>query len=242
MKILGIENRDENWRTAYYFSPFFRIAGIRLDLARRLGESLATQPGDVHINLFWTGIRDYLQQNKKNRSDNILTRDNIDDFAERYMRSPFLRHLRETIEGFRQSQSSTLSRARWILNAENYDVSTTNSKTEMTSNLIHTEIDIVLASLNYLFIGEAKHEEGFSENPKNVLMHQLIREYVMARILVDRLTSTGQISPKIVVPFVVGDDAESLKKDDQIRFMIWRGWLKKENVLTWEEIKKLAGN
>ena len=52
-----------------------------------------------------------------------------------------------------------------------------------------------------------------------VLVHQLIRQYVMAKILMDRLESDG-LAKKNVIPFVVGDDVGSLKKRRQVEFMI----------------------
>ena len=73
----------------------------------------------------------------------------------------------------------------------NYDVSTKDRMANLGNNLVNTEIDIVLQSPNHLFIGEAKHEMTFGANGRLVLVHQLIRQYVMAKILMDRLESDG---------------------------------------------------
>ena len=65
-------------------------------------------------------------------------------------------------------------------------------------------------------------------------MHQLIRQYVMASLLVDRLGVKKQ-----VVPFVVWSRAKGQRRPKQVNFMIQQGWLKEDNVLTWEDIEKL---
>lgn len=52
------------------------------------------------------------------------------------------------------------------------------------NNLLNTEIDIVLQTDTHLCIGEAKSSQKLDATSTHVLMHQLIRQYVMARILV----------------------------------------------------------
>ena len=74
------------------------------------------------------------------------------------------------------------------------------------NNLLNTEIDIVLESPNHLFIGEAKSEMGFSPRSNRVLVHQLVRQYVTARIL---LAYVNLNCKKSVIPFIVWD------KDDE---------------------------
>ena len=108
---------------------------------------------------------------------------------------------------------------------------------KLFQNLRNTEVDIVLEDSEYLYIGEAKHEKGFGADGKLILVHQLIRQYVMARILLDMSASTAS---KRIVPFVGGDDVSKLKKINQVRFMINQGWLQEDNVLSWQEIKDLA--
>ena len=51
-----------------------------------------------------------------------------------------------------------------------------------------------------------------------------------------------------VIPFVVGDleNLASTKNTVQVKFMVEQGrmkdgWLKEENVLSWERIKRLSG-
>ena len=107
-------------------------------------------------------------------------------------------------------------------------------------NLINTEIDIVIQTPSRLFIGEAKHEMSFGANADLVLAHQLIRQYVMAKLLLDRLESD-----KEVIPFVVGDSKKRLMDVEQVKFMIEQGkanrepGLKEENILCWDDIEKL---
>ena len=105
----------------------------------------------------------------------------------------------------------------------------------MYSNLYNTEIDIVLQTPNHLFIGEAKEESTLNSSGKYILVHQLIREYVMAKILVDALGIN-----KEVIPFVVGDDIEKLKNKGQVKFMVNQDWLDKKNILSWKDVKKLT--
>ena len=74
----------------------------------------------------------------------------------------------------------------------------------------------------------------FGANGNLVLVHQLIRQYVMATILVEISNNRPR---KQVIPFVVGDNVGTLKKSSQVRFMISQGWLREANVLCWGEIK-----
>ena len=106
----------------------------------------------------------------------------------------------------------------------------------MYNNLLHTEIDIVVGTPRHLFIGEAKHLSGFGYDGSDVLVHQLVRQYVMAKMLVELRDPYEEIEG---VPFVVGDDVDQLHRTGQVRFMIDQKWLKTENVLCWEEIEKL---
>lgn len=217
MTILGITNRTENWKTARHFYPFFGQEAS-VCLAKKLGEPSETKPGEVRLELYWKGMRDHLHEIGATRASD----DN--DYAESYTR--LFGDLRRKIEGFNKFRE---------LNDCNYDVSTKERRDQLRDNLINTEIDIVLESPNCLYIGEAKHEMSFGADGSLVLVHQLIRQYVMARILLDRLGCK-----KDVIPFVVGDDAKGLKKSQQVKFMIYQGWMNEENVLKWGKVKKLA--
>ena len=224
MSILGIQNRTENWKTALYFSPMFRDCNLRLALAKMLGEPDGTQPAEVHLELYWKGMRDYLHKTKQKRKDNIQ------DFKKRYM--CLFPNLRKKIKDFGKFKE---------LQDLNYDVLTEPRKDKLSNNLFNTEIDIVLETPNHLFIGEAKHEMGFGANGDLVLVHQLIRQYVMAKTLINRLASEGCVSKKKVVPFVVRNNPKG-REQAQVDFMVCQGWLKKKNVLTWECIENLTRN
>ena len=205
--ILGICNRTENWKTARHFAPFFGHE------AKRLAEYLSGDPVEsgVRLELYWTGMRDFMdgRDEKKWKAE----------IGERYRNSKLFGNLRERVVDFAGFQK---------LKEHNYD----NSETEgLYRNLYNTEIDIVLESQHALFIGEAKGEMSLGADSKLVLVHQLIRQYVMANILVDLIGT-----PKRVVPFVVGCN----ERQHQIQFMVGQGWMEKRHVLRWRQIKQLA--
>ncbi len=244
MGILGIENRTENWKTAYCFSPFFRDPSARSILANRLLKPLdKSQSSDVHLELFWYGMRDYIAHLKKEKKPAPTPQ----DLAERYtcLFGDLRGHIEKFIEEFGQSRT-----LRPLNNTWNYDVGTEDSVKSLYSNLARTEIDIVLETSKHLFIGEAKHESKLVGDGSRVLVHQFIREYVMATILVD-FRASDDYPRKIVIPFVVGDDAKQLKEYHQIRFMIsqerkdhdsGKKWLDEKNVLSWDDIENFTRN
>ena len=163
-------------------------------------------------------MRDYLHKTGQQKQGLFQ------DFAGRYRR--LFPCLREEIDDFGQFNT---------LNDWNYVESGHGGVTKLGNNLVNSEIDIVLETPQYLCIGEAKAEMSFNADGKRVLVHQLVRQYVMARILVDYLESE-----KEVVHFVVGEDVQSLMRRRQVRFMLKQGWIKRKNILTWNEIATLA--
>lgn len=220
MGILGIENRTENWKTAAHLVPLKmndQVGG----LAARLAPNLPHRSEEPELELFWKGMRDYKSKNEvdvETLSLNVATAYNL-HFAG-------LRSDVQRIGGFKN------------LRSHNYDVSTLKHQSMLFQNLRNTEVDIVLEDSESLFIGEAKHYMGFGADGKLILVHQLVRQYVMARILVELSVDTEK---KRVVPFVVGDDVKNLMQFNQIRFMINQGWLQEENVLSWQEIREISG-
>ncbi len=102
----------------------------------------------------------------------------------------------------------------------------------MVDNLASTEIDVVLMTAKNLFIVEAKHEARFGADGRYVLVHQLIRQYVMASILIDLLPNQSEMK---IVPFVVGDDVGYLNETAQVQFMKDQGWMREEHVYCWED-------
>ena len=209
MGILGIKNRTENWKTVQHFHGLCDAA--KVTLVRRLGEPEDTVAKDIEIELFWYGIRDYKRD--------------IDLVQIYRCLFPCLREKISRFE-FKHSRGLELPMMR------NYTVPTSREDTHrLVRNLTNTEIDIVLETPNHIYVGEAKFvstEPG--RNGSYILVHQLIRQYVTARILV-HLTGAG----KVVVPFVVTADTETMRRRAQVEFMIGQKWLCKKNVLAWGE-------
>lgn len=226
MGILGIKNRTENWKTAESFASFFKDKSALAALAKRVGESVEDSQTDLQIELFWRGVRDYLK--KKNKSISELY-DLVG--SARLKRFGCLRQ--DAIDfGLNVGED-------WNYDVCNrYPITLSGKDSDkLSNNLFYTEIDIVIQTPNCLLIGEAKGESTFDAKSKYVLVHQLIRQYVTATILVD-LTSIK----KNVVPFVVGESSklDSIRNNAQISFMIDQGWLKEKNILSWKCIDKLA--
>ena len=117
MKILGIQNRTENWKTACYFSQLLGEKSIYL--AERLGENPRPQSGDVKLELFWKGMRDFLYQT------NVKKESAKQELVDLYMR--LFPNLRGDIEKFGNFQE---------LKSWNYDVSTINGMTKLVNNLM----------------------------------------------------------------------------------------------------------
>ena len=215
-RVLEIYNRTENWKTARCFAPLFGEAAI--GLARRLDKYGYTKPEEVRLELFWHGMRDFL-------FERIKENDPMNDRAAWKRRiqtcySNLFPDLKERVRGYPSF--------RTIKYQHHYSGTEIE---ELYTNLIHTEIDIVLETPRALFVGEAKYKMNLGSNGKLVLVHQLIRQYVMAKILVDLSEADRE-----VIVFVVG------VKDNQcqVRFMIDQGWMKACNVLSWSEIKQLV--
>ncbi len=214
-RILGIENRTENWKTARYFAPLFGDEAI--GLARRLGENGDIEPRNVRLELYWSGVRDFLFEKFK-KNDTVAERDlRKCRIQESYRRLFF--SLRDEVVAYRGLR---------VKESRNYSAS---EKERLFNNLIHTEIDIVLDTPRTLFIGEVKHQMDLGANSNLVLVHQLIRQYVMAKILADLTNARKEIAS-----FVVGVYA----KKRQVQFMIDHKWMDRCNVLTWDDIKQLV--
>ena len=184
-------------------------------------------------------MRDYIDQQRRNNGE-VPT----DEKLSNLYNSEFPK-LREEIQRYNSRHGKRTERFNEP-KEHNYQVSDqikvkrTNKPTISTlqglsNNLKSTEIDIVLETSEYLFIGEAKGESGFNTSSDRVLVHQLIREYVMASILVRLKNETRK-----VIPFVVGNSRDDLLKKNQVRFMLESKRLRKDNVLSWKDIKVLA--
>ena len=238
MSILGIKNRTENWKTAFYFSPFFRNQDARLQLAQKLianhvGSDRRLESREFQIELFWKGMRDHLFRPDRKKGDIILNERVIERLASAY-RNRFA-ELRNMIEGCQLFSP---------LKKDNYMVATAEQQEKLASNLFGAEIDIVLASEDFILIGEAKDESALKGDGRRNLVHQLVLQYVSASILVSLKNEKKEI-----VPFVVVEDAERGRNLKQVEFMTSqenvlsngarRKWMSKDNVLSWDCIRKL---
>lgn len=228
MSIVGINNRTENWKTAYELAPFFRDGSACAKLARTLDEGDSPTGNEVKIELFWKGMRDYADKIEESEKD-ILKANCATVYRELFP------DLHDEIKKFSERARNTGSRG--LLQTpkdKNYAVPESDNIDGLWDNLFNTEIDIVLETPHSLFIGEAKAEAGLDAKGGYVLVHQLIRQYVTARILLHVMGSR-----KGVVPFLVVADADYIGRTGQVQFMISQEWLKKENVLTWGDIRGL---
>ena len=115
----------------------------------------------------------------------------------------------------------------------------------LVNNLVNAEIDIVLESPEHLYIGEAKYESGFGRDGKLVLVHQLVRQYVMAKVLLDVLKCNKEVVPFVVVEGTKGRTYSSKEVPGlpaprgQLAFVIDQGWMKACNRLTWDDVATL---
>ena len=103
---------------------------------------------------------------------------------------------------------------------------------------MNTEIDIVISTPEYLLIGEAKHQETFGANSRHILVHQLIRQYVMASILVSMTVDENIVKThKEILSFVVCDFPTQTRRMAQVEFLQKQGWINFSNVFSWAEIR-----
>ena len=230
MGILDIKNRTENWRTASVLSPLVEKPDARVSLASHLVGPRDQRGDNIEFELFWQGMRDYINQCRHAEDPNAGHY--VDQVLECYRRC--FPHLRQEIECFTRGGSRRRSGFK-PLQPHNY-IATDECKQKLYKNLRRTEVDVVLQTPKHLCVGEVKCEAKFGASAKYILVHQLIRQYVMARILVEL---TG--SKKKVVPFVVGDCREELIKNGQVKFMIEMSYLSKSNVLSWKKLSEILG-
>lgn len=236
MGILDIKNRTENFKTAKTFAPFLvdgndaekRLVDLANCLGKPVGGSPVTEQDEVRLELFWYGMRDNLPDKQRD-----YTPARAVEWARRY--ESICGSLRTRIDTWNRKQPKRKKFSD--LNEDAYRA--TNAK-RLYSNLVNTEFDIVLQTPGHLFIGEAKHLSGLNANGQRVLVHQLIRQFVAAKVL---LSERG--SDKEIVPFIVcdkdGDHGKAkLVNTAQARFMLAQGWLNKENILTWDDIDRIA--
>ena len=235
MGILGIRNRTENWKTVEHFYPLSGDAKVKLvqRLLEPYPDAQEAEPASVQVELFWTGVRDYEETISATQCKDVY--------------QSLFGGLRGEIETFIAEARSSRRRPLNDLKDWNYRASDeifapgkngtkTPSSEVLKSNLRSTEIDIVLETPSHLFIGEAKDESRLDAKSSYVLVHQVIRQYVLAKML---LTILGE--HRKLVQFVVGTKVENLKKNEQVLFVEKQGWLKENNILSWDCVKTTTG-
>ena len=226
MGILGIHNRTENWKTAQTFAPFFESPELRQKLAQRLGEPEATAREDVKLELFWKGVRDWLNAKKPEGA-----KEGWDKNHRKAFRRAFGKH-------FGQLRGLVRDHQRLTLPKDSYS-SLASYENKLYSNLRNTEIDIVLETPSRIYIGEAKDEMGFGYDGDLVLVHQLIRQYVAANILLDITQCSRELVPFIVMTAKVNSGGQAQRKPAQLEFMEKHYGLK--HILSWDDIDKITG-
>ena len=219
MGILGIDNRTENWTTAKELAPFIYDKEALLNLVQRLNPKDDSEPDEIQVELFWNGLRDRRNQinsdEGKSKFDNFL----IDQYKDTFKN---LRTQVESFDGF------------WPLRTDNYTVNNEDAAQELTENLIHTELDIVIQSNSNLYIGEAKVESKLGYDGDSVLVHQLIRQRVVMELLLMHENLNHGIRHFLIL------QKQPNRLQDQMRFAIERGWFKRSNILTWKDLNELA--
>lgn len=238
--ILGIRNRTENWKTAEVFCGLSEEK--RGQLAAHLASRSAEALGKVRMELFWQGVRDWLNCELCKRGKNE-TREEREKKAREKLWNCYTENfnrLREEICSIRSTMKHP--KIRCLKDHQNYSTNK-KFKQKLVDNLRNTEIDIVLQTSDFLFIGEAKHESSFHASSEFVLVHQLVRQYVMAKTLLDVTDNKRRL-----VPFVIGDCPKRMKGTSQVNLMTQlkcpngdATWMDKRNVLSWECLEDVAG-
>ena len=225
-RILGIENRTENSKTVQHFHGLTREKQVRL-VRCLLGNQEVGDDVDIKINLFWYGFRDYIAKCKDEGKPPPTKEQAGKIFGDLFG------DLRNDVSKF---QDPDLPRGFTPLQPRNYSSEEDHFK-ELFDNLRHTEIDIVIQCGKHLILGEAKYQSSLDTKSRYILVHQLIRQHVMARILLKVCGTDLEISH-----FLIGDRKRiaNLKKRVQVRFMEKQKWLRPENVLSWERIAEMT--
>ena len=139
------------------------------------------------------------------------------------------------MDGLTQHQELAGKRPHLQINySRNYQPDIPEYQHELYSNLLNTEIDIVIETPNFLLIGEAKIHEKLDANSDNFLAHQLIRQWVMATIL-----AKIRENPIKIIPFIVCDEPEKIAATAQVEVMGILGGLKRDNIFHWDDMKNL---
>lgn len=226
--ILGIKNRTENWTTV---KNIFSLQNKKLIsyLMRNNGDNSAPFDDGVEakLELFWYGYRDYIYGKNINR----YSADHNAIYA-RFLR--LFPGLQEKVLKFKGDTNKYLH----VEKSVNYSLEREDAPLHLFQNIRHTEIDIVIETRNKLYIGEVKDSQTFGAHGGLFLPHQLLRQYVMARVLIDELGKDLDIVPFIVVSNNTPKDKDEnvQLKNGQVLLMKHLNYLKMVNVFTWSDI------
>ncbi|REL27514.1 hypothetical protein DXX93_13735 [Thalassotalea euphylliae] len=224
MSIFNINNRSESWRISRQF--ILGGYGLSNKLANKVVSNVGQElSGEVELELFWTGFRDYCHSQSITLENKSLLNEVGIAFEKNFST------LFEQVESFNKRNTVKL---RIDSSKHNYRLNN-QSLCKLVKNLYHTEIDIVISTGNSLLVGEVKSEVSFNANSEYVLVHQLIRQYVMATILVHLLNINGQNITQIT-PFVIAE--KNVSRSAQVRFMIDSGWLHQSNIFDWSVLEE----
>ncbi len=229
--ILGIPNRTENWKTAKTLSICIAKKRQHLVAARIIEnagfQARAFKSSDTVIELFWKGFRDYCKANDKDSNSSEF----IKETSERYRQ--LFPDLLWKVQQY--NRGAPRNRSLRINPANNYACAhDTESTRTLFDNLRNTEVDIALSAPGFLLVGEAKSEEAFGADSNHILPHQLLRQYVMARVLLE----TKRFADIRVIPFIVGENREQILKCVQVKLLHALGYLNLANVMSWDELSE----
>ncbi|MBL7119223.1 MAG: hypothetical protein ISS53_00905 [Dehalococcoidia bacterium] len=198
------------------------------------GTQLSFHHDEVQLELYWKGFRDYCKAKGIKKTNTAFA----EETAYRYQ--GLFPHMRERIEEYNSRGRAERHKLN-LFKPHNY-VCNQESSRQLYNNLFNTEIDIVMSTPGYLLIGEAKHEETFGADSQHVLVHQLVRQYVMASILVNTIgDNCRNEAKKEIIPFVVCDCPSKTTKTAQVQFLHYMKWLCLKNVIPWEDVRRRVG-
>ena len=247
-EIFNYTSRTENAKTSDHFQWFSYNNNWSLvtgELHRRAGLDQRPAPHATG-RLFANPWRDYLHQKavKESKHDKGVLFDKamsrIVDGAKSKIRIIYEQEFSDlqgkifNFKGFARSINSTENQKGTLKKESNYTVD--NNFMGLFNNLYKTELDILIADTESVYVGEAKQESTFDASGDNNLVHQLVRQYVTVEIWLEY-----REIKKSIIPFIVGDITKlgSIKHNNQVEFMMTHKLLHETHVLSWEDIKDL---
>ena len=255
MSIVGIHNRTENNKTANTLSPALGIdvrhEENRLKLVREILKPDISTDKKIEIELFWYGFRDYVHAVLKDREKEEVEQEKkrLNCIIRESYKNQFGR-LHDQFVRYKSDKTSKFKDKKGVLpNPDiNYNINYLDSVDvvieksrkkrgwgSLASNLMHTEIDIVIDTgdhNNALLIGEAKAESSLSVTGDHFLPHQLLRQYVATSILMSMIPCG-----RCVIPFIVCDKPKNIRNSEQVDFMVKMNWLRTNRIFSWEYLE-----